>query len=368
MIHKLSRFSRRSSVIGVEVGERFISAVQLEQFGFGAAQLAGALRVERASEGAALTEAEVASFATALRRAGFSPAPLALAAPDNAVLTAQVELPPRSSRAPLEKLARIEVARLHRRDAESFEMAMWDLPAPDRLKNMTFAMTVAIPTSSAMEAVAPFTAAGLEVIALDARACALARVGLAGVPGFAGGLLAIVEIGWSGVSLALVHAGSEGCVLVYERRVEDLSFRALVRTVQERLGLDALAAEHALRMEDDSDNERTMIELHRAVRRYKTDFLAALAPELQRSLFYAMQRYPSLPLLKLLITGDGANVRGIRTRLANALGVEAATLLPKDVVSCAEGSTCSRDAGLCAALGLALHERAHQALAREVAA
>src|SRR5439155_3902434 len=86
-----------------------------------------------------------------------------------------LELPPRSSNAPLERIARMEVARAHRFAPDSFEMGCWDLPAAARATKQTPVMAVACTHSDAAAIMDPFEAGGMNVVALDVKAAALAR-------------------------------------------------------------------------------------------------------------------------------------------------------------------------------------------------
>lgn len=342
--------------VGVDVSDRWLCAVQLIGRGEdGPAHLSGAVRVPRANEGVARA-GEVQQLREAMLRAGLRAGPVVLNAPDAALVSTTLELPPRASGAPLEQLARLEVGRTHRMDPEAFEMALWDLPASDRARTMTTAMTMALPKQAAHETLQAFDEGGLRVCAMDARAHALARVAMASAGEMIGGLVGVVDVGWSATHVAMVHAGvtTPPC-LVYERRIDEVCLRSIVRTLQDRLGIDDRAAELSLKMGEEDDVDHTLGDLMRSVRRYQSDFFDMLVPDVQRSFLYASQRYPTMPLLRIMLTGDGAGVRGLRSRVASALSVETSLLVPKDFAETPEESTFGREPGIVAAAGLALH-------------
>jgi Tfp pilus assembly PilM family ATPase len=342
--------------IGVDIGDRWMCAAQLVGRGEGEMpHLSGALKIARTHEGVVRAR-EVEMLREAILRAGLKLVPVVINAPDASLLCSTLELPPRASGAPLEQLARLEVARTHKLDPDSFEMALWDLPTPDRVKNMTLAMSMALPKQVAHDTLSAFDEAGVAVDAIDTRACALARVATGAMGDVLGGLVGIVEVGWSATHVALVHAGvSSSPALVYERRIDEVCLRTIVRTLQDRLGIDDRAAELSLRMGEEDDVDHTLADLMRSVRRYQSEFFDLLVPDVQRSFLYASQRYPTMPLVKILLTGEGAGMRGLRGRLASAISVEAALVQPRDVVESAESSTFSRDMCVATAVGLAMH-------------
>jgi len=113
---------RTRSAIGLDVGARSVKAIQFarDRFGDGGWRVAAAAEMPRESapqEAAAgqpagppvaptkagpLAPAEVARLVATLERQGFAGADVVLAAPNDRVYTSMLELPPRSSNAPLD--------------------------------------------------------------------------------------------------------------------------------------------------------------------------------------------------------------------------------------------------------------------------
>src|SRR5690606_26804280 len=118
------------SPIGIDVGARSIKAAQLGRAGraWGVRTLARLTRSTPGLPGAA----EAVRLADSLGRLGFQGRRVVLAVPEDRLLTSVFELPPRSSGAPLEQMAIMELARSVRRDARSLEAACWEVPAPTR--------------------------------------------------------------------------------------------------------------------------------------------------------------------------------------------------------------------------------------------
>src|SRR5262249_42197363 len=110
-----------------------------------------------------------------LFRQGFVGDDVVLAAPTEHLRMDVLELPPRSSGAPIEQIARMEMARAAKLENEPFELECWDLPATTRGAAATNVMAVALRHQDAEALIDPFDTEGFEVLAVDARCWALAR-------------------------------------------------------------------------------------------------------------------------------------------------------------------------------------------------
>jgi Tfp pilus assembly PilM family ATPase len=341
-----------AGVIGVDVGDRWMIASQLVSRGGARAAMGASVRLPRTATGA-LTSQEAMLLGQTIAHAGFTGSRIALVAPDAALLPAVLELPPRTSKAPIEQLARIEVARIHRREPDGFDLATWDLPATDRTRGVTHAMALALPTEAGDVAATAFDVTGADVVAIEPRACALARCGAAasgGVPGLYG----VVDVGWSATTLVLVHVtGDTPASVVYERRMQEVQLGGCIERLRQAIGVDTDVAEAAMRRSEEEMREAKLAELYRTIRRFQTELSDALVPEVQRSFVYAMQRYPAIPMAGVWLTGEGACVRGVRARLSSALALDVALMTPATVTQVDERSPLARDAMLMTSLGLA---------------
>src|SRR5688572_2895186 len=216
VMRRIGRNSR--SAIGLDLGARHVTAVQLERAGAGASgwRVAAAARVSRSRAGQPLDAAEAAKLCDTVDRLGFTGADVVLAAPADKLMAGVLELPPRTAQIPLEQIARVELARTNKCSPESFEMGFWELPSPARAGKATHVMAVGYPHPEATALLDLVEHAGFNVVAIDARCCALARAcgGMASPPP---GLTAILELGWSSASLVLLHDG----VVVSERALAE---------------------------------------------------------------------------------------------------------------------------------------------------
>ena len=374
------------SAIGIDVGGRAVKAIQFgrDRFGDGAWRVTAAAEVPRdevtqpAEAGqpnpapqtrptASLTPPEVQRLMGTLERQGFSGLDVVLAVPNERVFSSMLELPPRSSNAPLEQIARMEVARAHRFAPDSFEMGCWDLPAAARATKQTPVMAVACTHADAALVMNPFEAEGMNVCALDVRSAALVRACEPLLAQGTGGITGIVDLGWGSATLSLMHQG----VAIYGRTLGDSGISKLYQTLAGRLGLeieviDYMLSDSGLAARSGASAAHQDGAAHgpsHGVRKAKTATDAAgliaahfeaAVHELQVSLTYAQHQYPDTPLSRLLVVGGGGCIRGVTEHLRRTLGIDARSVAPTDVASCPEhvADKCTSPA-LTAALGLA---------------
>ena len=372
---------RTRSPVGIDVGSRSVKAVQLgrDRFGDGTWRVTAAAEIRRDDTGPApaaaqqppqqprpnyvLTAAEVRRLVGTLERQGFGGNAVVIAAPNERVFSSMLELPPRSSNAPLEQIARMEVARAHRFAPDSFEMGCWDLPAAARASKQTPVLAVACTHADAAAVMYPLEALGLDVTALDVTAAALARACTPLLAADAGGIIGIVDLGWTGATLSLMHQG----VAIYGRTLGDCGILRLYHTLSSRLGLEVDVIDYMLSDTGISGAVSAAAEgtapAVPAPRKGKaaTDAAGLIAAhfeaavhELHVSLTYAQHQYPDTPLSRLLVVGGGGCIRGVTEHLSATLGIEARAVAPKDLVACAPTvlEKCASPA-LTAALGFA---------------
>ncbi|UYV12544.1 MAG: hypothetical protein NCW75_14775 [Phycisphaera sp.] len=198
---------------GIDISPKSITAAQVRLVASGWSLLAHAT-MARTAEGDTLELEEAIALESLLFRRGFAPAPCVIGAPDTALRTATMELPPASSGAPIDQLARAEFARRNKIDEGQFVLSYWDLPTPGPGMQV---MAVGCDVEATDDAIEAIEAAGLRVAGVDDPSRALGRV-LAGVP-----TIATVRVGarldsW-GASIVVLHHST----LLYSRKPSGLS-------------------------------------------------------------------------------------------------------------------------------------------------
>jgi Tfp pilus assembly PilM family ATPase len=359
----MRRFGRKSrSAIGLDLGARYVTAVQLERAGGGAAgggapagwRVAAAARVSRGRAGQPFDAAEASRLCDTIDRLGFTGTDVVLAAPQDKLLAGVLELPPRNAQIPLEQIARVELARTNKCPPESFEMGYWELPSPARAGRASHVMAVGYAHADAAALLDLVEGAGFSVVAIDARCCALARAcgGLASPPP---GLTAILDLGWSGASLVLLHDG----VVVSERALAESGTDQLYDAFSTRLRLDPEMTDYLLGevgLRDASSSSAaaaaaapealdarggavaTAGEPRPALPDEARGALSAYADGLVRELLvsfsYATRQYTDATVARLLLAGAGAAVPGLGEFLSKELGLETVAVAPKDLAEC----------------------------------
>lgn len=314
--------NRTLSPIGIDIGHRFIKAVQLKQQGGSQTVYAHAL-LERSTDATSFGVDEALRLTEVLLRRGFAGSRIVLAAPTDKLACEMLDLPPRKSGAPIEQIARAEISRAATFGESAFEMGMWDLPTPPRANAGTSVMTIALREDDAEAELAPFDAARLDVLAIEAPIMALARACHVAT-GSPEQSLIVLEIGCANSSLVLLSGG----LALYQRRFPEMGLGSLCREISGKFELTNEATEFLICEQGDAQSPLPQQgDRWQWIRDQIKRFAERMAEEVHTSLTYVAQRYPDLKSQKLLISGGGANVVGLCDALRShtALSVDAIT-------------------------------------------
>ncbi len=217
--------SARFSPIGLDWSGPTAAAVQLRR-----AKKGWAIHAALRAPVGPLTDAESAiRLHRVLWRHGFEGSDTVLTLPTRGVAattSASLALPPRASGAPVDQLARAEMARIAGRAQDTLELDLWEIPAPRRAATGWHVLAVAAPSAEIASRVELFEEAGLRVIAADARASALCRaVESLRSPG--ADITIIVELAWDAAHLVAATSDAP----VFERRIDELAISTLAASV-----------------------------------------------------------------------------------------------------------------------------------------
>jgi Tfp pilus assembly PilM family ATPase len=217
-----------------------------------------------------------------------------------------------------------------------------------------------------------FARGGLRVVSIDSRVCALGRcAGLASLMHDAtsvDGLTGIVDLGYSRAQLVMLHMrgvtpdvanphdpadNAPGPRVAYERTIEAGGLTRLLQLIRTRLGLDTEAAIALLQGDGEHRPSAGVDELLRATRGMVSEYFDSFLAEVQRSMHYAAQRYPSVPLRSVWVCGPGSQVRGISEKLESLVQIPVRQLTPQKCFSIRVGSVLGSDPHVMIACGLA---------------
>lgn len=337
------------SPIGVDLGKRYIKAAQLRRSGDGW-RVSAAAALPRENPDGDTDRSEVRQLRGVLERQGFAGKHIVLAVPTEKLMTGILDVPPRGSGAPVDQIARTELARIHKCKPDSLEMACWDLPAPSHGKEVNRVMAAGCTHANANAFADCFENEGFNVRALDIHACAVVR---ACAPVLSGGITCLLDMGWSAARLVLLFQEA----VVYERTLGETGIHPLFKAIGKKLGLgpetiDSILGEVGI--QPGLDGEGANWESFQAVRGMILAHLASMLDEVRLSISYATSQYRDAAIERLILVGGGAAIPGIREYISSALEMEVRTVAPTDIADCSGPlqDRCS-DPALTASVGLA---------------
>ncbi len=346
-------FKSKRMPIGIDVGVRSIKAVQLSWPGR-EWQVEAVASIPRTGRDKTLDQDEVSRLAAVLDRQGFIGSDTVLAVPNEMLIGGIFELPSRSSGAPLDQIARMEIARVHKRDPGSFEMSSWDLPVSKRSSDTTNVMVAACAHADADGLLNLFDEAGLNVVALDTASWSFARA-CVGLVESESGACGILDLGWSSARLIVLYRGT----IIYERTVPDGGVESLQNMLMQNTGLDNELVDHLLRstsQEEAGQEQGGDSTVPRQLSAAITAYVDPIAKELETSLSYAAHRYQDATVECVALVGGGACVAGVSEEMAKVSN------LPVRQANLGELAQCSSrlakyhaDASLTNALGLSAY-------------
>ena len=232
------------------------------------------------------------------------------------------------------------------------ELSFWDLPATARASKASHVLAVGYAHADADPYLDAIESAGLRVRAADAQASALASaaVPLAG----ATGTFAVVDVGWTGATLAVVRDG----VVTYERFTPDIGIAKLAAALRNRLAGDEAVVEYLLRDVGLGPAGGTAGGADAAAQADMHDLIVAhvepLTEELRQSLAYHEHQYPAAAGRAARGVGGRRPCRGSRRTSATALGVEWSAAAPDRVAACPPALQRRASPLLATAMGLAM--------------
>jgi len=295
-----------------------------------------------------LSSGDVDQLRTLLAKGAFKGRRVVLTVPGDQLLTGILELPPRSSGAPLDQMARNELSRMHRCGSDSFEMACWDLPAPVRAGGATYVMAAGFRHNQAEELMETVEGGGFDVCALDIRASAVAR---ACRPLLAGavGISAILDLRWGQGDLVFLHHGA----VVYERTLAKCGVGVIVDSLGREMKLHRDKAEDIVRQAGLSTQYPGVSQGSLEVTNQLVgDYCRSLVEEMRIPLSYLTNQYPDAAPETLLLVGGGSVIPGVEELLDSLLDFRVRIARPGDIVQCSSDIDSQFGPSLAAATGM----------------
>ena len=343
----------KKSSIGIDIGGKYLRAMQLQHVD-NAWRIEAATVIPRSASGSSIDQDEVSRFAAILDRQGFTGRDAVVAIPEDVLLGGILKLPSRKSGAPLDQIAKMETARIHRCAPESFEMAAWDLPTAGLATDTTQVMVAACSHEESDRLLDVFEVAKLNIVALDTSAWSIARA-CAPLITTAPNVTAILDLGWALSRLVVLCDG----VIIYERAIPEAGIKLLSETLVKRTGMGVEMVDLLLldNVPDQSeDRKEATPDYSASLRIAVTAHVDTMVEEVKQSFSYALHRYPGVVDQQLLLVGGGASIPGMCQCIADVIDMPMRQVNVSSLAQCPHDLTQSCDSpAFVKALGLAMH-------------
>ncbi len=333
----------RISPIGLDIGAAEVRAVQLCRHPTGDRALCSGVFPRMAGPGPSrpLDADEAAWIAGVLRRRGFVGNRVSVFAPHGSCSAQIVDLPDRGSGAPVEVIARAEVARSRRCAPDRFELASWYLPQRGRGER---GLAVACERTELEGMLDALESAGMVPVGVDLEEMALARVCGADLAAEPDSIHVMLRVGWN----ATLGVLSLGPTVVYTRRFE-VGVGATIARLHGGVGLSWNDACRVLDSSSEESAEPDAFEGH--ARAMWAGLAEQLGREIDTAVTYVTHTYRTATIGRVLLAGYGAARRELVEGLDACLG------MPVHAAGCwnadARGEDQGSDARLAVAAGLA---------------
>lgn len=337
------------SAIGLDIDAHEFRAVQLVQSGDVISTLAWAVfpRQDESNTADGLPAAEELKWAASiLGRRGFVGRTISIAPSTGSCSSHVIELPPVDSGAPVDQLARMEIARERKCGPDEFELGHWTLPAKGRTQET---LAVACPRTVIDSTIEQFEEAGLVPVGIDLLELAICRGGAAGSQEQVvdNEINASLHIGWTS-TLAVLTLGD---TVIYVRRIE----RGASSVWDMITGRYRLVGKSANTVMDDTAGTGASEAMNKIRRAVWYGFASELASELDVAVAYVSHSYRMAPLGKVRLSGYGACNPVIIEHIDQVIGIPTVSNAPLAVLESMEAQQqdLPRACRLTAAYGLA---------------
>lgn len=320
------------STIGLDVDDHEFRAVQLRRVGNSTKVLAWAvfprrndLSTQECTVAGAPAPEEMQWASSILARRGFVGSLVTCVPRTRDCSQHVIELPPPESGAPIDQLARAEVARARKCEPNSFELGIWPLPQRGRTNET---MAVACPTPVVHDLIGAYERGGLEVAGIDLPELAIMRGALEtksfSLPSAEPRIDAVLHTSWNS-ALAIVTLGQR---IVYVRRM-DRGASTVWTHATERFGLSRNSAQAVLGDRDASDSTEQLDRIKTAC---WSSLAKEIASELDVAVAYVSHGFRMAPLGSIVMAGYGARNATLEAQLDQVLGVPLVSSEPEPLV------------------------------------
>ncbi len=291
--------------IGLDLGARFIHAAQADRAG----KIIATATMRRLAHDEPHSAEDFERLCGALYRRGFRGREVIVAAPKSIIQRSTIELPPRESGAPLDEIARGELARQANQDPASFEFTWWDAPQPPRHGAAVRAIALSCAHEQASALLDGIEQSGLKPVAMFTPSTAAA---VAVSPPAPGSLAGVLDLGWS-EAVFVLRSASE---IVFERRLNGCEISRLVRTIAGKHHVDPGRLTREIEAGTAPGDAA-------AVDDFREHYRHAVRDEMRSSIEYLRTCDGQYVPMMITVLGGGALVAGIIDEVSGATEIPA---------------------------------------------
>lgn len=345
----LLKLRSKVSAIGFDVDAHEFRAVQLIDHGQGHDVLSWAIfpRRDQSAEHPS-AQPDVSELAWAhdiLARRGFVNDTVSLMVSPTQCSAHVLELPPVESGAPIDQLARAEVARAKKCGPNDFELGYWSMPPKGRSGPETLA--VACPGNVVQELIERYEQGRFDPVGIDIPELVIPRTGSFDQAVGNAEINASIHIGWAS-SLAVLMLGE---TVIYARKI-DHGAEGVWEIATNRFQLSRNGAQAILDGRILENGQDGFARMHRSA----WSFLATnIASELDVAVGYVSHSHRMAPLGKIVISGYGYNNAVIEEIVEKTIGMPYEYAAPDALIESmgSSGDVFAQAARLSVAYGLA---------------
>ncbi|MEN6520132.1 MAG: type IV pilus assembly protein PilM [Armatimonadota bacterium] len=322
----LSQLFGKDTIVGIDIGNSHIKAIELEPFGTGYRLVNAALQVtplDSCRDGVITNTLDVAqSIKTLLRSANIRSTGAVAAITGSQVIVRQVQLP-KMSEANLRKSIKFEAAKYVSASMDDsvveFEI-LGDIEGTDQMN----VMLVAAPKDLVESRVNVLEAAGIEPVAIDVEAFAIIRALVESDTnnGLASATAALIDMGASHTDVNIVSNGA--FALTRSIPIAGDSFTNAIKTLTGYSYDDAERLKFEMAMQDSIDKLSTQ-EVESKCWRVVQPLLDELLREIRRSIHYYQSQFPEgaeqASVSQIVLTGGTARMPGMAAYVASKLNI-----------------------------------------------
>lgn len=333
----ISKVKTQRSAIGLHVDGHEFKAIQLERDGQESRVVAWAvfprLNQDDVSQDSSMplpSQQELSWAASILNRRGFSGREVSLAVSSRFCTQHQFELPPKDSGAPIDVLAKTEVARERKCEPHEIELGHWTLPQRGRTSET---MAIACTSKTIRSMTEGARDADLEVVGIDLSELTILRAAQNSLPGMlADGsrpIHAVLYLGWD-VSTVVITLGNE---LSYVRRIHD-GAKSVWDYARTKFGLSENGARAVLGDVEIKEGDEQLDKVRAACWKQAS---VKIASELDVAFAYVSHAFRMAPMGQIALCGYGTQNPTLRGQLDQIMGVPLVDAVAPEVLKAVSG-------------------------------